>query len=167
MAVEPAGEVRVLRAGERDVPAILSLIRGLAEYEKLTSEVTATEERLRESLFGAKPAAEALIAWAGAEPVGFALYFQNYSTFLARRGLYLEDLFVLPEWRKRGVGRKLLAAVAAIAVERGCGRMEWAVLDWNEPAVRFYRSLGARAMDEWTVYRLTGDAIRKLADSGR
>jgi GNAT superfamily N-acetyltransferase len=165
MTKATSGDIRIAAAAERDVPAVLSLIKGLAEYEKLSAEVTATAEQLRESLFGAKPEAEALIAWAGAEPVGFALFFQNYSTFLARRGLYLEDLFVLPEWRKRGVGRKLLAAVAAVAVERGCGRMEWSVLDWNEPALRFYRSLGAKAMDEWTVYRLTGEGIRKLAKS--
>jgi GNAT superfamily N-acetyltransferase len=164
MSSGPLRDCRIARATAQDVPAILTLIRGLAEYERLSAEVTATEERLRESLFGAKPEAEALMAWAGAEPVGFALFFQNYSTFLARRGLYLEDLFVLPEWRKRGIGRKLLARVAALAVERGCGRLEWAVLDWNEPALRFYRSLGARAMDEWTVYRLTGEAIRKLAE---
>ena len=156
---------RVVRATEQDVPVILSLIRGLAEYEKLSAEVTATEAGLRESLFGRSPAAEVLIAWAGATPVGFAVYFQNYSTFLGRPGIYLEDLFVLPEWRRHGHGRRLLAEVARVALERKCGRLEWAVLDWNEPALQFYRSLGARAMDEWTVYRMTGDAIRKLAQS--
>jgi GNAT superfamily N-acetyltransferase len=126
--------------------------------------VTATEAGLRESLFGPKPAAEVLIAWAGPEAVGFAVYFQNYSTFLGRPGIYLEDLFVLPQWRRQGHGRRLLAEIARIAMERSCGRLEWAVLDWNEPALQFYRSLGAKAMDEWTVYRLTGDAIRKLAE---
>jgi GNAT superfamily N-acetyltransferase len=155
---------RVVRATEQDVPVILSLIRGLAEYEKLSAEVTATEAGLRESLFGPKRAAEVLIAWAGQTPVGFAVYFQNYSTFLGRPGIYLEDLFVLPQWRRQGHGRRLLAEIARIAMERSCGRLEWAVLDWNEPALQFYRSLGAKAMDEWTVYRLTGDAIRKLAE---
>ena len=156
---------RIVRATERDIPAILSLIKGLAEYEKLSAEVTATEEALRESLFGPNAAAEVLIAYGGSTPIGFAVYFQNYSTFLGRPGIYLEDLFVLPEWRRRGYGRRLLAEVARIALERKCGRLEWAVLDWNEPALHFYRSLGARAMDEWTVYRLTGDAIRRLASS--
>lgn len=157
-------DVRIVRATERDVPAILALIEGLAEYEKLSAEVTATEAGLRESLFGRNPAAEVLVAWADAAPVGFAVYFQNYSTFLGRPGIYLEDLFVLPEWRRRGHGRRLLAEVARVALERKCGRLEWAVLDWNEPALQFYRSLGAKAMDEWTVYRLTGDAIRRLAE---
>jgi GNAT superfamily N-acetyltransferase len=162
-------EVRIERGTERDVPVILRLIKGLAEYEKLSGEVTATEESLREALFEKPPAAEVLLAYAGAEPVGFAVFFESYSTFLGRPGLYLEDLFVFPEWRKRGYGRQLLASVARIAVERGCGRMEWSVLDWNEPALRFYKSLGAQAMEEWTVYRLTGDALRQLGsntDSG-
>jgi GNAT superfamily N-acetyltransferase len=156
---------RIVRANERDVPVILSLIRGLAEYEKLSAEVTATEEGLRKSLFGPDRAAEVLIAYADATAVGFAVYFQNYSTFLGRPGIYLEDLFVLPQWRRHGHGKRLLAEVARVALERKCGRLEWAVLDWNEPALQFYRSLGAKAMDEWTVYRLTGDAIRKLAES--
>ena len=155
--------VRVVPATEGDVPVILSLIRGLAEYEKLSAEVTATEEGLRKSLFGRGRGAEVLIAWAGATAVGFAVYFQNYSTFLGRPGIYLEDLFVLPQWRRHGHGRRLLAEVARVALERRCGRLEWAVLDWNEPALQFYRSLGAKAMDEWTVCRLTGDAIRRLA----
>jgi GNAT superfamily N-acetyltransferase len=159
------GPFRIERAGERDVPALLRLIRGLAEYERLADQVTATEAALRESLFGPRSAAEALIAYAGDEPVGFAVYFHNYSTFLARRGMYLEDLFVLPAWRKQGCGRALLTAVARIAVERRCGRMEWAVLDWNEPALRFYRSLGAVPMDQWTVYRLTGEALARLGTS--
>ena len=165
MTDEPPRASRVVRATEQDVPLILSLIKGLAEYEKLSAEVTTTEEGLRKSLFGPDRAAEVLIAWAGATAVGFAVYFQNYSTFLGRPGIYLEDLFVLPQWRGHGHGRRLLAEVARVALERKCGRLEWAVLDWNEPALRFYRSLGAKAMDEWTVYRMTGDAIRRLAEN--
>jgi GNAT superfamily N-acetyltransferase len=156
---------RIARATERDLPVILSLIKGLAGYEKLSAEVTATEEGLRATLFGREKAAEVLLALDADTPVGFAVYFQNYSTFLGRPGIYLEDLFVLPQWRRRGHGRRLLAEVARVAIERDCGRLEWAVLDWNEPAIDFYRSLGAKAMDEWTVYRMTGDAIRKLAES--
>ena len=153
-------------AREQDVPLILRLIGALAEYEKLTQEVVATEATLRGTLFGPKPAAEAAIAYIGTEPAGLAVWFYNYSTFLSRPGLYLEDLFVLPEWRKRGVGRALLAHLARIAVARGCGRMEWSVLDWNEPAIRFYRSLGAQPMDQWTVFRLTGAALKQLAAQG-
>jgi GNAT superfamily N-acetyltransferase len=165
-SMEGTTQVRIASATERDVPLILKLIRGLAEYEELSGEVTATEETLRESLFGAAPGAEVLIAYAGEDPVGFAVFFGSYSTFLGRRGLHLEDLFVLPQWRGRGFGRRLLARVARIAVERGCGRLEWAVLDWNEPAMEFYRRLGARAMNEWTVCRLTGDALERMADPG-
>jgi GNAT superfamily N-acetyltransferase len=150
-------------AVEDDVPLVVRFIRGLAEYEKLLHECHATEERVRESLFGARPDAEVVIAEVDGAPAGFALFFHNYSTFLARRGLYLEDLFVLPEHRGAGVGRALLAHLARIAVERGCGRLEWWVLDWNEPAIRFYESLGAEPMDEWTVYRVTGDALTRLA----
>ena len=156
---------RIEPARERDVPLILQLIKGLADYEKLAHEVTASEEALHSSLFGQQPAAEVVLAYADAEPVGFALFFHNYSTFLGRRGLYLEDLFVLPEWRGRGAGRALLTHLARLAVERGCGRFEWSVLDWNAPAIRFYQSLGARPMDEWTVFRLTGDALARLAGS--
>ena len=155
-------EVRIVPGTADDLPVILSLIRKLAEYEKLAHEVSATEGKLRASLFGRNPAAEVLIAYAGVEPVGFAVYFQNFSTFVGGPGIYLEDLFVVPEWRRRGCGRRLLAHVAGIAVERGCERFEWAVLDWNEPALRFYRSLGARALDDWVVHRLTGDALRRL-----
>lgn len=156
-----------LRAAElADIPLILEFIRGLAEYERLAHECVATEALLRESLFGPRPAAEVVLAFAGEEPAGFALFFHNFSTFLGRRGLYLEDLFVRPEWRGRGLGRMLLAHLARLAVERGCGRLEWWVLDWNTPAIEFYRSLGARAMDEWTVYRLTGDALARLAGEG-
>ena len=159
---------RVERGTERDVALILRLIKELAEYEKLSRVVAATEAGLRESLFGEHPAAEVLIGYAGPEPAGFAVFFQNFSTFLGRSGLYLEDLYVVPDWRTHGLGRLLLAHVAAIAVDRGCGRLEWSVLDWNEPAIRFYQRIGARAMDEWTVYRLTGDALRRLAsDSAR
>jgi GNAT superfamily N-acetyltransferase len=159
-------EIRIANATERDVGVILRLITALAEYEKLSHEVVATEASIRDTFFGRGRNAEAILAHAGEQPVGFAVWFHNYSTFLGRPGLYLEDLFVLPEWRGRGVGRALLRHLARIAVERGCGRMEWAVLDWNEPAIGFYRSLGARAMDEWTVYRLTGDALRRLAMEG-
>ena len=146
-----------------DVPLILSLIKGLAEYEKLTSEVRATEDALRASLFGQQPDAEVVIARSEGQPVGFALFFHTYSTFLGQRGLYLEDLFVLPEWRGRGAGRALLAHLAKIAAERDCGRFEWSVLDWNEPAITFYKSLGAKPMDEWTIFRVTGDTLSTLA----
>lgn len=146
-----------------DVPEILRLIRALAEYEKLAGDVVATEAALAQTLFGPKPAAEVLIAEEGGRAIGFALFFQNYSTFLARPGIYLEDLFVEPASRGHGVGKALLKAVAKLAVERKCGRFEWAVLDWNEPAIGFYRSLGAKPMDDWTVMRVTGEALRKLA----
>ena len=154
---------RIERATERDVPLILRLIKGLAEYEKLTDEVRATEDDLRRSLFGPNPSAEVVVGYAGDEPVGFALFFHNYSTFLARPGMYLEDLFVLPEWRGHGYGRQLLAHLATLAVERGCGRLEWAVLDWNEPAIGFYKRLGAKPLHDWTVFRVTGDGLHQLA----
>jgi GNAT superfamily N-acetyltransferase len=154
---------RIDEATERDVPIVLALIRALAEYERMSSEVVATEADLREALFGPKPAAEVVIAYVGDEPVGFALFFQSFSTFLGKPGLYLEDVFIKPAWRHRGFGRRLVAHLASIAVGRGYGRMEWSVLDWNEPAIRFYRSLGARAMDDWTVNRLTGDSLAALA----
>ena len=159
-------DIRVAAATPDDVPAILSLIQGLGEYERLAHEVVATEERLRETLFGDNPAAEVLMATVGGEPVGFALFFRSYSTFLARSGIYLEDLFVRPAWRGRGVGRRLLAQVARLAVERGCGRLEWAVLDWNEDALRFYRRLGAVPLSDWTVHRVSGSALSALASSG-
>jgi len=149
-----------------DVPAILQLIRDLATYERAPNEVTATEEQLRDVLFGEKPAAEVLLALAAGAPVGFAVFFQNFSTWLGRPGLYLEDLFVKPEERGKGYGRSLLVHLGKIARNRGCGRMEWAVLNWNEPAIQFYRKLGAKPLDEWTVYRLTGDDIEALAESG-
>ena len=156
-------EITIRTAAAADVPLIFQFIRGLAEYERLADEVTATEAGLKESLFGPRPAAEVLIAEAGPEPVGFALFFHNYSTFLGQRGLYLEDLFVKPEWRHRGVGRRLLAHLARLAVERQCGRFEWAVLDWNDPAIQFYRSLGAQPMHDWTVFRVTREALTALA----
>lgn len=148
-----------------DVPIILQLIRDLATYERAPDEVTATEEQLVDVLFGERPAAEVLLAFERESPVGFAVYFYNFSTWLGRAGLYLEDLFVKPEKRGKGYGRALLVELAKIARDRGCGRMEWAVLDWNEPAINFYRALGAQPMHEWTVFRLTRDEIARLANS--
>ena len=148
-----------------DVPVILELIRALATYERAPNDVTATEEGLAEVLFGKKPAAEVLLLFENNVPAGFAVFFHNFSTWLGRPGLYLEDLFVRPEHRGKGYGRALLIELAKIARDRGCGRMEWAVLDWNEPAIQFYRKLGAKPMDEWTVFRLTRDGIAQLADS--
>jgi GNAT superfamily N-acetyltransferase len=145
-----------------DVPAILACIRGLAEYERLAHECTATEALLHETLFGAEPAAEVVLVTIGAETAGFALWFRSYSTFLARPGIYLEDLFVFPAHRGHGLGRRLLAHLARTAVERGYGRMEWAVLDWNVDAIRFYESLGATPMADWTTYRLAGDSLATL-----
>ncbi len=156
---------RIERATERDVPVILQLIKALAEYERMSADVTATEEKLRQSLFGPRPAAEVVIAYAGDQVAGFALFFGNYSTFLGQPGIYLEDLYVAPEWRGRGFGRRLLAHLAALAIERGCGRLEWAVLNWNEPAIGFYKKLGAAPMDAWTVFRVTGDELPRLAES--
>jgi len=155
--------IRIERATAADVPLIIALIRELAEYEHLAPQMSATEDVLRASLFGPRPAAEVLIAYANDEPAGMAIFFQNFSSFLGVAGLYLEDLFVRPVWRRHGIGRLLLKELAKIAVARGCGRVEWAVLDWNEPAIRFYKTLGARAMDEWTVFRLTGEPMRRLA----
>src|SRR5262245_4464986 len=157
--------VRVEPATQNELPLILRFIKELAAYEQLAHEVTATEATLRESLFGRRPAAEVLLAYAGDEPAGFAVYFPTFSTFLGRPGIYLEDLYVTPTWRGHGIGRKLLAAVARVAVGQGDGRMEWSVLNWNELALGVYRRIGARAMDEWTVHRLTGEALRKLAES--
>ena len=154
---------RIEPATEKDASLLLQFIKELAEYERLSDAVTATVDELRGALFGSRPAAEALIGYAGAEPAGFALFFHNFSTFLSRRGLYLEDLFVRPQWRGQGLGRQLLAELARVALERGCGRLEWSVLDWNTPSIGFYKALGARAMDDWTVYRLTGEPLRRLA----
>ena len=157
-------EVVTIRAVREDeVGRVLEFIRELAEYEHLEHQAVATEQNLRKALFGPRPYAEVVFACLGAEPVGFALFFHNFSTFMGLPGIYLEDLFVRPEVRGRGVGRKLLEWLAALAVERGCGRLEWAVLDWNAPSIGFYRSLGAVTLDEWTTYRLTGDALEKLA----
>jgi GNAT superfamily N-acetyltransferase len=154
--------LRILPATEADVPLILRLISALADYERLSHQMVATEAALRETLFGEKPAAEVVIAYMDDVPVGFALWFYNYSTFLARPGLYLEDLFVLPEWRGHGIGRQLLTHLASVAVERRCGRMEWSVLDWNESAIGFYRKLGASVMDDWRICRLTGETLTAL-----
>jgi len=159
-------EFRIEPATERDVPLILGLIKDLAEYERMSNEVVATEDGLRATLFGAHPSAEVILAYAGREPAGFALFFHNYSTFLGRPGLYLEDLFVVPAFRGRGYGKALLARLAAIAVERNCGRFEWSVLDWNEPAIGFYKKLGAKPLHDWTIFRVAGDALQKLADIG-
>ena len=148
-----------------DVPIILELIRALATYERAPNDVTATEDGLSKVLFGEKPAAEVLLAFENETAVGFAVFFHNFSTWLGRPGLYLEDLFVRPEDRGKGYGRALLIHLAKIARDRSCGRMEWAVLDWNEPAIQFYHKLGAKPMDEWTVFRLTRDGIAKLADA--
>jgi GNAT superfamily N-acetyltransferase len=152
-------------ATSADVTLILQLIRDLATYERAPNDVVATEDGLREVLFGKEPAAKVLLAFDGCEPVGFAVYFFNFSTWLGRPGLYLEDLFVKPETRGRGYGRALLVHLARIARERRCGRMEWAVLDWNDPAIRFYKKLGAKPQNDWTVYRLTSDGIDRLAES--
>jgi GNAT superfamily N-acetyltransferase len=145
-----------------DVPTILGFIRALAEYEKLSHAVVATEDLLRDHLFGQTPAASVLIAEFDGRPVGFALFFTSFSTFLARPGIYLEDLFVIPDARGRGIGKALLSAVATEAVRRNCGRLEWAVLDWNSPAIGFYRSVGAVPMDDWTTMRVTGDTLHRL-----
>ncbi len=150
-------------AASTDTPLILELIRALAEYEKLADACVATEEQLAETLFGPKPYAEAIIAEWDRAPAGFALYFHNYSTFLAQPGIYLEDLFVKPELRGKGIGKALLAALAQIAGERKCGRLEWAVLDWNEPSIGFYKKLGAKPLDDWTTFRITGPGLAKLA----
>lgn len=147
-----------------DVPTIARLIRALADYERMADQVRFDEAQMREHLFGPRPHAEVLLTEDAGTVVGFALFFHNYSTFLGKPGLYLEDLFVDPEYRGRGHGKALLVALAQIAVERNCGRMEWSVLDWNEPSIAFYKSLGAVAMDEWTVYRLTGDALKHVAN---
>lgn len=158
-----ATRLEILPAAPADVPLILALIGELADYERLRHEVVATEASLHEALFGARPGAEAVIARVAGEAAGFALYFHNFSTFLAKRGLYLEDLFVRPEFRGHGVGRALLLHLARLAVARGCGRFEWAVLDWNRPARDFYESLGAAPKSSWINYQLSGDALRQLA----
>lgn len=163
---QPAQEPFAIRIAEpADAEVIYAFIKELAEYEKLAHEVTATRDQIAESLFGARAYAEVLLAERDGEPVGFALFFHNYSTFRGAPGIYLEDLFVKPEYRGQGLGRALFQALAKLAVQRGCARMDWAVLDWNEPAIGFYRRLGAIPLDEWTVNRLTGDALQQLADA--
>lgn len=155
--------ITIRRAEEKDAALILHFIRQLAIYEKMEDQVVATEELLKEWIFE-KQAAEVLFAVADGQEVGFALFFHNYSTFLGRAGIYLEDLFVMPAHRGKGCGKALLKKLASIAVERGCGRLEWSCLDWNQPSIDFYRSLGAVPMDDWTVYRVTGDTLRVLAE---
>ena len=157
---------RIRDASPEDAPVIVSLIRALAEYEKAPAEAIATEAQIRDTLFGPRRSAEAVLACEGDDPVGFAVFFHNYSTWLGRPGLYLEDLFVTPRARGRGYGRRLLAHLAMLARDRGCPRMDWSVLDWNEPAIGFYRALGAIPLSEWTVYRLTGPSLASLADEG-
>jgi GNAT superfamily N-acetyltransferase len=157
--------LRIEQATEADVPLLLKLIRSLAEYERLSDRVFATEESLRASLFGERPYAEAIIAYEGDKPVGYAIYYFTYSSFQALPGLYLEDLFVVSESRGSGVGRHLLAFLAKKAVELGCCRIEWAVLSWNEPAIKFYKNLGAELMNEWTVYRLSENSLEEMAES--
>jgi GNAT superfamily N-acetyltransferase len=158
--------IRIKPAIPADVPIILQLIRELAEFERLLHEVQATEEQLREQLFGPRPGAEVVIARVGEEVAGFALFFHNFSTFLAKPGIYLEDLYVRQIFRGQGCGEALLRHLAALAVERNCGRLEWSVLDWNVRAIDFYKSLGAVPMDQWTVHRVTGEALTRLASGG-
>ena len=153
----------IKQAEEKDIPILIDFVKRLAEYEKLSKEMVATEGIYRDSFFGKEKFAHAVIGYYEDKPVGIAIYFFNFSTFIGRPGLYLEDLFVLPELRGKGFGKKLLIYLSKIAVEKRCGRMEWSVLDWNEPAIEFYKSLGAIPMDEWTVFRLTGDNLKKLA----
>jgi GNAT superfamily N-acetyltransferase len=157
-------DFRIEPAVVADVPLILRMIKALADYEKMAADVVATEDRLRAALFGPRPYGEVIIGYVAGEPVGFALFFHNFSTFRGAPGLFLEDLFVEPQWRGRGFGRQLLAHLAAIALARGCHRMEWTVLDWNEPAIAFYRRVGARPMDAWQIFRLTGEALRALGE---
>ena len=156
-------DFRIAAARPADVPAVLAMIRGLAEFERLAHLCVATENQLSEALFGRGSTVEVILAWEGSEAAGFALFFPNFSTFLGRPGLYLEDLFVRPEFRGRGYGRALLIHLARLAVERGCGRFEWAVLDWNEQAIGFYRGLGATVLSDWRITRVTGDALAALA----
>jgi GNAT superfamily N-acetyltransferase len=158
--------LQIREATEADVPVIAWFIRQLAEYEHLLHETTMTEETLRKSLFGPRPGAEVLLGYHQDKPVGFAVFFHNFSTFLGKPGLYLEDLFVIPEMRGKGFGRALLVHLAKIARDRNCGRFEWAVLDWNKPSIDFYKKLGAVPMDEWTIFRVTGEALERLAEGG-
>ncbi|MBL8236340.1 MAG: GNAT family N-acetyltransferase [Bryobacterales bacterium] len=159
-----ASSVSLRSATSADTPQILAFIQGLAEYEKLTHACVATEDSLRQSLFGPRRFAEVIMADYDGQPAGFALFFHNYSTFRAKPGIYLEDLFVLPERRGLGIGKALLKELARLAVERGCARLEWSVLDWNDPAIQFYKSLGAEPQDEWTIFRLTGAELLRMAE---
>lgn len=156
-------ELEIRAARRADIPLLLEFIRELAEYEQLAHEVEATESQLAENLFGSLPQAEVLVAEWGGQPAGFALFFHNFSTFRGVRGLYLEDLFVRPDFRGRGIGKALLAALAGLAVERGCARFEWAVLDWNSDAIEFYRAMGARLMDDWRICRIDDESLQRLA----
>ena len=156
-------ELEIRAATEDDVPLILTFIRELADYERLSHEVVATEEALRDSLFGERPAAEVLLGYRGGTPVAFALFFHTFSTFLGKPGIYLEDLYVRPEFRSSGVGKAMLVYLAKLAKERDCGRLEWSVLDWNEPAIGFYRGISASPVSGWTVYRVTGEPLEELA----
>jgi GNAT superfamily N-acetyltransferase len=158
-----ADSISLRPASAADVPQILAFIEGLAAYEKLSHACVATEESLHQTLFGPRPYAEVIMADYDGQPAGFALFFHNYSTFRAKPGIYLEDLFVLPERRGHGVGKALLIALAKLAVERDCARLEWSVLDWNTPSIDFYKSLGAEPQDEWTIFRVTGEALSRLA----
>jgi len=154
-------------AEEKDIPVILHFIKSIAEYEKLLHEVEATEESLRESLFSKNSTTEVLLCFGGDTPVAYAVFFHNFSTFVGKKGIYLEDIFVYPEFRKKGIGKKLLRHIAQLAVERNCGRMEWAVLNWNQPAIDFYKSIGAFPLDEWTLFRLTEDALKNFANESK
>ena len=159
--------IQIRAAEKEDVPLILRFIRDLAAYEKLSASCVATEELIHDSLFGPKPCAEAILAYYNDEPAGFAIFFHNFSTFLGRRGLYLEDLFVTPHLRGKGIGKAMLTLLARLAKERGCGRFEWAVLDWNTPSIEFYKRLGAVPLDDWTVFRITGAALDNLAGQSK
>lgn len=162
-----AGDITLRLAQQQDVPTILAFIQGLAEYEKLADQVVATEEKLTQTLFGEKPYAEVVIAEYQQQAAGFALFFHNYSTFLAKPGIYLEDLFVLPQYRGKGLGKVLLSYLAKLAVERDCGRLEWSVLDWNQPAIDFYQAQGATMLHDWRINRVTGDNLIALASQSQ
>ena len=161
-----AAQLTIRPALVGDLPVILSLIRGLADYEKLSGQLVATEELLREHLFGLRPTAEVLVGFCDDQPAGYALFFPTFSTFLGRPGLFLEDVFVQPQFRGFGLGKKLLIEVARVARARNCGRLEWSVLDWNEPSIEFYKRLGAVPLEEWTMYRVAGDTLYHLASGG-
>ncbi|HEX4596178.1 MAG TPA: GNAT family N-acetyltransferase [Burkholderiaceae bacterium] len=161
-----SSSLRIEAARPQHAAVLLSLVHDLARFERLEHQVVASEQQMRDELGASRPVIEASIAWDAEEAVGFALYFHNFSTFLGRRGLYLEDLYVVPSARRRGIGRALIEHLAAIAVERGCGRFEWAVLDWNQHAIDFYRSLGAELLSDWRICRVTGDALGRLGANG-